>query len=144
MNLIGTSRFPNVPYATVSFTSRKYNPTNTAKMIRNAPAPRVRGILLGKSLHLPIDPSTQFLLNASSPYKRIYTSKHGSLHSRAPSQLRTHSRPTPVHSGVTSIRRLNSSIAAPARALAVWLIAEARKDASPELKPPTPAEYSSD
>lgn len=66
-------------------------------------------------------------------HSRISTSTHGTRHSFFPSMLRIHSTPIPVHSVLTSMCRLTSSIAAPVRAAAVLFIAVARNELSPAL-----------
>jgi len=57
------------------------------------------------------------------------TSTHGTRHSRFPNRLLIHSTPMPVHSVLTSIRRLTSSIAAPVNAAAVLFMAVAINEA---------------
>jgi len=78
-----------------------------------------------------LDRSSKF--HAMSAHNRMYTSRHGSLHSLAPSQLLIHSTPSPVHSVLKSTLRLNSSMAAPARSAAVSLTVDMRKDACSAL-----------
>ena len=68
------------------------------------------------------------------PHNRMYTSRHGSRHSLAPSQLLIHSTPIPVHSGLNSILRFSSSIAAPASTAAVSLTAVAMNEACSDVE----------
>lgn len=80
-----------------------------------------------------VSPNTLPVPFHTSAHNRMYTSRHGSRHSLAPSQLLIHSTPIPVHSGLKSILRFSPSIAAPASTAAVSLTAVAMNEACSDV-----------